>query len=107
VNDKEVVPVQVKKDSFSAYSKNKKNTDENLTRYNLTKKATKILEKEMAKNKVKKPIGQGLLLKYGLMNSGSLPYEYLAQYNNGFVYFKGEKLVNTLFACFNEVVDSK
>jgi hypothetical protein len=105
VNDEEVVPIQVKKDSFSAYSKNKKNTDENLTRYNLTKKAAKILEKEMAKNKVVKPMGRGLLLKYGLMNGGSLPYEYLAQYNNGFVYFKGEKLVNTLANCFTEVAE--
>lgn len=101
VNDTEVVPVQIKKDSFSAYSKNKKNTEENLNRYNLTKKALKVLEKEMTKNKIEKPVASGLLLKYGLMNGGSLPYEYLAQYNNGFVYFKSDRLMETLENCFS------
>lgn len=100
VNNKEVIPVQVKKNSFSAYSKNKKNTDENLTRYTITKKAAKILEKEMAKNKVTQPVGDALLLKYGLMEGGKLPYDYLDQFDNGFIYFNGSKLLKTLDKCF-------
>lgn len=100
VNEHEVVPIQIKKNSFSAYARNKKNTDDNLSRYNLTKKAVKILSKEMEKNKIEQPIGQGLLLKYGLMEGGNLPFDYLEQFDNGFVYFNSQKLINTLSMCF-------
>jgi hypothetical protein len=100
VNDLEVVPIQIKKNSYSNYAKNKKNTDENLARFSITQKAKKILKKEMDKNKINMEIGDGLLLKYGLCEGGKLPYEYLAQYHNGFVYFKDETLIETLLASF-------
>jgi len=54
----------------------------------------------MDKNKINMEIGDGLLLKYGLCEGGKLPYEYLAQYHNGFVYFKDETLIETLLASF-------
>jgi hypothetical protein len=100
-NEFEVVPIQIKKDSFSFYAKHKKNGSENLMRFDLTKKAERILKREMEKNKVDMPIASGMLLKYGLMESGRLPYEYLSQYENGFVYFRGEKLVAMLNQEFN------
>jgi len=40
------------------------------------------------------------LLKYGLMQNRKLPYTYLAQYENGFVYFKGDKLIEELKELF-------
>lgn len=94
--EKVVIPIQIKKNSFSLYAKNKKNTDENLSRFEMTKKATKILIKEMEKYKIHQPIENGLLLKYGLTDEGKLPFQYLSQYENGFVYFKSEKLMTTL-----------
>ncbi len=102
VNDKEVVPIQIKKDSFSMYARHKKNGDENLARFQMSKRANNAIMKEMKKAKVNLPIGKALLLKYGLADSGKLPYEYLASYENGFVYFKDEKLIVALQKCFEE-----
>jgi hypothetical protein len=101
-DESQVIPIQIKKNSFSSYSKNKKNSDENLSRFSLTKKAAKVLEKEMTKNNMNVEISEALLLKYGLGEKGQLPYEYLDQFDNGFVYFKGEKLISTLSMCFTE-----
>jgi hypothetical protein len=96
-----VIPIQIKKNSFSLYAKSKKNTDENLSRFEMTKKACKILQKEMVKYKMEQSIEEGMLLKYGLTDDGKLPYVYLSQYENGFVYFKSDKLIATFKECLN------
>lgn len=100
VNEKEIVPIQIKKDSFSMYARSKKNGDENLARFEISKKSRNAILKEMKKAKIDFPIAKGLLLKYGLADSGKLPYEYLSTHENGFVFFKDEKLISVLNDCF-------
>ena len=102
-----VVPVQIKKDTFSRYASNKKNYEDNFARYPMTKRALKVLLAELDSLKIEKDIGQMMLLKYALPDDGLLPYDYLSVFKNGFVYFKGEKLINIFHSIFEKKVEIK
>lgn len=92
----EAIPVQIKKDSFHQQISHKQNSKENLSRFDITKKATALIQKEIAKNKLNVTVVEGLLLKYGLPQKGTPAYDYLAHYGNNFVYFDYKKLVAKL-----------
>lgn len=96
VTKKCAIPVQVKKDSFHQVISHKQNGSDNFTLFNVTKRAQKMIEKELTKNKIDACIQDGLLLKYGLPENDKPAYPYLKQYPNNFVYFDSRKLVSYL-----------
>ena len=88
-----VLPIQIKKDSFQKIISHKYNNKENLSEYNVNKKASSIIQKELDKNNIDKIVANGIILKYGLPKNGKPCYNYLSHYENGFFYFKNKELV--------------
>ena len=96
------IPIQVKKDSFHQQIHHKQNNKENFSRFDMTKKALKLIQAELDKVKMGSvEIDKGLLLKYGLPKSGKMAYDYLGHFPNGFVYFDRIRLVQELELVIN------
>lgn len=90
------IPVQIKKDSFTKQINHKQNNKENFSRFDLTKKAHRLLSQCLEKEAIDVEIDECLLLKYGLPINGKPAYSYLSHYENNFVYFKPENLVASI-----------
>ena len=90
------IPVQIKKDSFHQQISHKQNNKENLSRFDITKKAMKLINEEIIKNKFQITVSESLLLKYALPNKDTPAYDYLGHFPNNFVYFDHKKLVEKL-----------
>lgn len=96
VTEKEVIPIQVKKDSTSMFTAHKKNNFNNYHRYNLPEYAQEEMLKEVKSLNLNIPIGRGLILKYDVQKTLEQSYKYLKKWNNGFVYFDATSLIREL-----------
>lgn len=107
VTGNKIVPIQIKKDTHSKYASNKKNTLENFSTFELKGKNKTIVNSYVNKLSIEKELTDVLLVKYDVPNSSNwkndtdAPYEYLSKMKNGFVYFKGESLLNKLIKFVN------
>lgn len=96
VTTNQAVPIQIKKNTNSKYAKDKDNSAENFSRKALYSNASRVL-KESLKN-FDQPQTDILIVKYGLRDkfTKKLPYDYLKTAKNNFVFFDGEKIVQSL-----------
>lgn len=96
VTPHQAVPIQIKKNTASKFSKDKDNSAENFSRKTLYSNAARVF-KEQLKN-FNQPQKDILIVKYGLSDNktNQLPYDYLKTAPNNFVYFDGEKIVTSL-----------
>ncbi len=97
-----VIPVQIKKISFSRIAMSKKNNDDNLSRFNINNRAMNLIKKEVEKVTDKYSVDSGVLVKYGLKNNNELPFPYLKEHDNGFIYFDGEELYKKMIEIINQ-----
>lgn len=91
-----VYPFQIKKDSRSVYVQKKHNTKDNFEQVEIKKKQQKAIELELSQLKLKGIIQNLTILKYALPKNNKLTYDYLAMSENGFVYYDGLKLVESI-----------
>lgn len=96
VTQREVIPIQVKKDSTSMFTAHKKNNFNNYHRYDLPDYAREEILKEMKNNHLKVPLGKGMILKYDVQKTLEQSYPYLKKWTNGFVYFDSDLLFKEL-----------
>lgn len=99
----QAIPVQIKKDTYSRYAVTKKNSMENFGRFDIRGKAMATLKKHLKDAKFEGHIEQAMILKYGLKDrvTKKLPYSYLGEFSNGFVYFKSDAIVASIEEIIN------
>lgn len=96
VTEREIIPIQVKKDSTSFFTAHKKNKFSNYHRYDLPEYARDEMHREINSLNLKQKLGKGMILKYDVQKSTDQTYAYLKKWPNGFVYFDSTILVKEL-----------
>jgi hypothetical protein len=96
VTSSQAVPIQIKKNTNSKYAKDKDNSAENFSRKPLFSQAARVLKEHL--KHFNQPQADILIVKYGLRDraTNQLPYDYLKAAKNNFIYFDGEKIVQSL-----------
>lgn len=97
-----IYPIQIKKDSYNVYAKNKLNNKENFEAVEIKKKALLVIKQELEKLKINAHINDLTILKYGLSKNGKMPYSYLKTSENGFVYYDNDILIEQLIINFTK-----
>lgn len=91
-----VFPFQIKKESYNVYAQKKDNAKDNFSRVETKKKSILVLTKELDKLNIAAEIQDSTILKYGLPKNKQMPYAYLGEHDNGFVYYKGDILTKEI-----------
>lgn len=91
-----ITPFQIKKDTRSKIASGKQNSSENFSRSILGKYANIAMNGVISDLNLHETLTPSVLIKYDTKKSGELPYTYLREYDNGFVYFNGESLIDQL-----------